>query len=117
MCAGCPSDRPQPSGQDTCAGFLLSGIGDIERGKGSNYMKVEGTTETPQIEAKFEELSSRDDVAIIVINQWIADRIDSKIRDYNQLMPTVVLVPSKDKPYDPNTDPVFNRIQRMMGRG
>merc|ERR1712224_858674 len=82
---------------DTCAGFLLSGIGDLDRGKGSNYMKVEGTTETPQIEAKFDELTGRDDVAIIVINQWIADRIDSKIRDYNQLMPTIVLVPSKDK--------------------
>merc|ERR1711934_132516 len=102
---------------DTCSGFLLVGVGDLDRGKGSNYIKVDGNTETVVIEEKFEEMCSRDDIAILVINQWIADKIDSKIRDYNQLIPTIVLVPSKDKPYDPSGDPVYARIQRMMGRG
>merc|ERR1711990_1395470 len=102
---------------DTCAGMLLAGIGDIERGKGSNYMKADGNTEIPQIEEKFHELTHRDDIAIVVLNQWIAEKIEGVISNYNQLIPTVVLVPSKDKPYDPSSDPVYNRILRMMGKG
>merc|ERR1711865_1199785 len=80
---------------DTCAGMLLAGIGDIERGKGSNYMKVDSNTEVPSIEAKFAELTQRDDVAIVVINQWISEKIEGVIANYTQLFPTVVLVPSK----------------------
>ena len=31
-------------------------------------------TEIPQIEEKFAELTARDDIAIIVINQWVITR-------------------------------------------
>merc|ERR1719331_2326049 len=96
---------------DTVTGFLLVGVGDVEGGKGTTYIKVDGSTEVGAIEDKFDELTKRDDIACIIINQWIADKIDNKIRDYTQLIPTVVLVPSKDKPYDPSGDPVYMRIQ------
>ena len=40
---------------------LIFGFGDAD-------------TEIPQIEEKFAELTARDDIAIIIINQWVITR-------------------------------------------
>ena len=59
-------------------------------------------TTLPQIEEKFEELISRKDIAIILINQHIAEDIRSQIDNHNLAFPTVLEIPSKEHPYDPS---------------
>merc|ERR1711924_507248 len=103
--------------EDTLVGFMLTGVGDIGDGQGQNYLLVDGNTSVGQIEAKFDSLTKREDVAIIMINQWIAEKIEHAIRAYNQILPTIIVIPSKDKPYDSAKDEIFTRIKRLLGRG
>jgi V-type H+-transporting ATPase subunit F len=36
--------------------------------------------------------------------------------DYEQLLPTIVEIPSKDHPYDPQKDYIMNRIKKLLGQ-
>merc|ERR1712216_511750 len=103
--------------EDTGTGFLLAGIGDIDGGKMSNYTLVEAKTAQSKIEDAFKCYTKRNDIAVILINQWIADSIRHVLADYDQIVPTVVEIPSKDHPYDPDRDSMYMRILRLMGRG
>ncbi|KAJ3090533.1 H(+)-transporting V1 sector ATPase subunit F [Quaeritorhiza haematococci] len=73
--------------------------------------------ETPltAVEEKFNELVKRKDIAIILINQHIADEIRGLIDDHDQAFPTILEIPSKEHPYDPAKDSVLKRIQRLFG--
>ena len=57
----------------------------------------------------------RSDIAIILINQHIANDIRHILRDYNQSIPTVLEIPSKDHPYDPNQDYIMQRVNMILG--
>jgi len=35
--------------------------------------------------------------------------------DYEQLLPTLLEIPSKDHPYDPAKDYIMQRIKKMLG--
>mmetsp|Transcript_679 Transcript_679/g.821 ORF Transcript_679/g.821 Transcript_679/m.821 type:complete len:117 (-) Transcript_679:940-1290(-) len=100
--------------EDTVTGFLLAGIG--QRGaRGSNFMVVDSKTPMPNIEAKFNELTERDDIGIVLINQHIANEIRHLVKQYNKLIPTVLEIPSKEHPYDPEKDEVMKRVNLMLG--
>merc|ERR1711988_140502 len=101
--------------EDTLVGFLLCSIGDVGDGRGQNFLCVDGNTPVAQIEAKFDQLTKREDVAMIMINQWIAEKIEHVVKGYNQIIPTIIVIPSKDKPYDSSKDEIFTRIKRLMG--
>merc|ERR1711977_582487 len=104
--------------EDTVTGFLLVGIGDIDSGNGSNYTLVEQGDNTSQeaIELAFKNYTKRSDISVILINQWIANTIRHVLADYNQIMPTIVEIPSKDHPYDNQQDSMYMRILRLMGK-
>ncbi len=51
---------------------------------------------------------------IIIIFQ-IANDIRHCVRDYNKTIPTVLEIPSKDIPYDPEKDTVMQRVTLMLG--
>lgn len=73
--------------EDTITGFLLAGVGDVDLRKRSNFLIVDGKTTVRQIEASFKEFTARDDVAIVLVSQPIANMIrhvvanHSKVRD------------------------------------
>lgn len=46
----------------------------------------------------------------------IADVIRHLLDDYEQLLPTILEIPSKDHPYDPSKDGIMQRIKRMLGQ-
>merc|ERR1712031_67684 len=102
--------------EDTVTGFLLAGIGDTDSGQMSNYMLVDSKTSQGKIEEAFKNYTKRNDIAVILINQWIAEEIRHVINDYNEIVPTVIEIPSKDHPYDPDKDTMYMRILRLMGR-
>jgi V-type H+-transporting ATPase subunit F len=87
----------------------LAGIGHTDTKNQSNFLVVDSsislllTRETPlaKIEESFEAFTLRKDIAIILVNQHVADMIRPMIDSYHQAFPTVLEIPSKDHPYDP----------------
>lgn len=94
-------------------------------------------TEIPAIEEAFKRLTDRSDVAILLINQHvsptfliesvrfaqrshgcstqIANEIRHVLRDYNKIIPTVLEIPSKDQPYDPEqVSPHASRAWKLL---
>jgi V-type H+-transporting ATPase subunit F len=89
--------------QDTVTGFLLAGIGH-RTAEGSNFLIVKQDTKLQLVEEAFQNFSTRDDVGIILINQHVAKDIRHVLKSYTATIPTVLEIPSKEHPYDPEQD-------------
>lgn len=98
----------------TVTGFLLTGIGERNKKGEANFMIVTKETPHSQIEAGFTKMLQRDDVGIIMISQSIAETIRNLIAEHDQVIPTIMEIPSKDVPYDPLKDTVLCRAARML---
>ncbi|KAK4079253.1 hypothetical protein Trihar35433_358 [Trichoderma harzianum] len=99
---------------DSVTGLLLAGIGHITAGADAqkNFLVVDSKTETAAIESAFESFTERKDIGIVLINQHVADRIRHRVDTYTAAFPTVLEIPSKDHPYDPEKDSVLRREQQ-----
>ncbi|KAH9937431.1 vacuolar ATP synthase [Fomitopsis serialis] len=101
--------------EDTVTGMLLAGIGQVDQRQKRNFLVVDSKTNVPVIETAFEEFTQRKDVAILLINQHIAEKIRPLVDKYEQAFPALLEIPSKDHPYDPNKDSVLKRVQKLFG--
>lgn len=100
--------------EDTVTGFLLAGVGQRTADK-ANFLIVKADTKLQQIEESFQDLSTREDIGIILINQHIANDIRHVLKDYNATIPTVLEIPSKEHPYDPEQDYIMQRVSQFLG--
>jgi V-type H+-transporting ATPase subunit F len=100
--------------EPTLAGLLLSGLGERHPKFGTNFLLVEKDTTRLEIENKFKSLISRPDIGIIMINQHIAEDIRELITAHQEVIPTVLEIPSKDYPYDPEKDSVLISAARKL---
>ena len=99
--------------EETVTGFLLAGIG--ERNENStNFLKVNPQTQDQQIEEFFHGLITRKDIGIVLISQDVADRIRDTLDAYNEIIPTVLEIPSKQHPYSIEKDSVMQRALRQL---
>jgi len=89
--------------EETVTGFILAGVGHRTT-SGENFLIVKDNTEVLEIEDAFMNFTRRTDVGILLINQHVANEIRHKLRDYTQTIPTILEIPSKDTPYDPEQD-------------
>ncbi|KAK9774766.1 putative ATPase, V1 complex, subunit F [Seiridium cardinale] len=99
--------------EDSVTGLLLAGIGHVTSPPDSqkNFLVVDNKTEASAIEAAFDSFTTeRKDIGIILINQHIADKIRHRIDTYTAAFPTVLEIPSKEHPYDPEKDSVLRRL-------
>ncbi|EJU04458.1 vacuolar ATP synthase [Dacryopinax primogenitus] len=101
--------------EDSITGLLLAGIGHVNSNQKKNFLVVDNKTQTFAIEAAFNEFTERKDIAILLINQHIAERIRPTVEKYQNAFPTVLEIPSKDHPYDPSKDSILKRVQKMYG--
>eukprot|EP00842_Homolaphlyctis_polyrhiza_P005621 jgi/Hompol1/605/HPOL_002548-RA len=101
--------------EDSVTGVLLAGVGHIDTKQKPNFLVVDAKTPLAKIEETFEEFTKRKDIAIILINQHIADDIRPQIDGHQQAFPTILEIPSKDHPYDPSKDSVLKRVQKLFG--
>ncbi|CEG73241.1 Putative V-type proton ATPase subunit F [Rhizopus microsporus] len=117
--------------EDSVTGLLLAGIGNVNQQQKRNFLVVDASKyiilcaftlylpliETPlsTIEETFIEYTKRKDIAIILINQHIAEDIRELVDGHNQAFPAVLEIPSKDHPYDPEKDSVLKRVRRLFG--
>eukprot|EP00611_Tribonema_gayanum_P023491 TRINITY_DN4955_c0_g2_i1.p2 TRINITY_DN4955_c0_g2~~TRINITY_DN4955_c0_g2_i1.p2 ORF type:complete len:119 (+),score=56.02 TRINITY_DN4955_c0_g2_i1:172-528(+) len=100
--------------EDTITGFLLAGVGH-RTAQSTNFLVVKPDTDIAKIEEAFRTLTSREDIAIVLINQHVANEIRHVLKDYDKTIPTVLEIPSKDTPYDPEQDYIMQRINLMLG--
>jgi V-type H+-transporting ATPase subunit F len=84
---------------------------------GSNFLIVNQDTQQKIVEETFQGFSTREDVGIILINQHVANTIRHILKDYNATIPTVLEIPSKEHPYDPEQDYIMQRVNMYLGGG
>ncbi|OTB08075.1 hypothetical protein M426DRAFT_52521 [Hypoxylon sp. CI-4A] len=104
--------------EDSVTGLLLAGIGHVTNPPDSqkNFLVVDNKTDTAAIEAAFESFTTqRKDIGIVLINQHVADKIRHRIDTYTSAFPTILEIPSKEHPYDPEKDSVLRRVRRLFG--
>uniref|UniRef100_A0A6U4SJC1 V-type proton ATPase subunit F n=1 Tax=Hemiselmis andersenii TaxID=464988 RepID=A0A6U4SJC1_HEMAN len=100
--------------EDTVTGFLLAGTGETDIKKNSNFLAVTPKTPLSAIEEAFKSFTTRDDVAVVLITQTIAEMIRYLVDEYTGMIPAVLEIPSKDNPYDASKDSVMQRIMKKM---
>ncbi|XP_052804171.1 V-type proton ATPase subunit F-like [Mya arenaria] len=100
--------------EDTCTGFLLGGIGEINKKREPNFLVVGKNTSIMEIEEAFREFIIRADIAIILINQNIAEMIRHVIDTHTDPIPSVLEIPSKECPYDASKDSILRRAKGMF---
>ncbi|KAI0815437.1 ATPase, V1 complex, subunit F [Xylaria sp. FL0064] len=104
--------------EDSVTGLLLAGIGHVTNPPDSqkNFLVVDNKTETSAIESAFDSFTTqRRDIGIVLINQHVADKIRHRIDTYTAAFPTILEIPSKEHPYDPEKDSVLRRVRRLFG--
>ncbi|EAT79851.1 hypothetical protein SNOG_12553 [Parastagonospora nodorum SN15] len=104
--------------QDTVTGMLLAGVGHVTPAPDAqkNFLVVDAKTENATIEAAFDKFTTeRKDIAILLINQHIAEKIRHRVESYTAAFPSLLEIPSKDHPYDPEKDSVLKRVRRLFG--
>jgi len=101
--------------EDSITGLLLAGVGHINDQQKKNFLIVDSKTQVSTIEAAFQEFTERKDIAILLINQHIAEKIRPTVDKYQQAFPALLEIPSKDHPYDPSKDSILKRVQKLAG--
>eukprot|EP01066_Platyproteum_vivax_P020239 Platyproteum_vivax@DN80_c0_g1_i1.p1 len=101
--------------EDTVTGFVLAGIGQRDGQGQTNFLVVDSKTRRSTIEETFTKFTNRKDVGVVMINQHIAEEIRHLVDLHTKVIPTILEVPSKDYPYDPNKDSVMQRVKFFFG--
>ncbi|CAL5436842.1 unnamed protein product [Camellia sinensis] len=105
---------PCAEGEDTVTGFLLAGVGNVDLRRKTNYLIVDSKTTVKQIEDAFKEFTTREDIAIVMISQFVANMVRFLVDSYNKPVPAILEIPSKDHPYDPTHDSVLSRVKYLF---
>ncbi|NXV71568.1 VATF ATPase, partial [Atlantisia rogersi] len=57
---------------------------------------------------------SREDIAIVLISQVLAEQIRHAVEAHVRPLPAVLEIPSKEQPYDPAKDSVLRRARGLF---
>ncbi|XP_064905476.1 V-type proton ATPase subunit F [Columba livia] len=100
--------------EDTVTGFLLGGVGELDKHRKPNFLVVEKETSLAEIEETFRSFVSREDIGIILISQSLAELIRHAVEAHTRPLPAVLEIPSKEHPYDPAKDSVLRRARGLF---
>ncbi|KAL7975763.1 hypothetical protein Chor_010668 [Crotalus horridus] len=100
--------------EDTVTGFLLGGVGELDKHRRPNFLVVEKETALAEIEEAFRGFLAREDIGIVLINQFIAEMIRHVIDAHTKSLPAVLEIPSKEHPYDASKDSILRRAKGMF---
>ena len=93
--------------EDTVTGMLLAGVGNVDARRTSNFMVVDSKTTPGQIEEAFIRFTKRTDVAVLLINQYLATQIRQTIDNFVRAISRPVL--RNQFPPPPFSDPPISR--------
>ena len=57
--------------EDTCVGFLLGGVGELNKNRQPNFLVVDKNTAVSDIEETLKTFIRREDISIILINPYV----------------------------------------------
>ncbi|GAB0175410.1 V-type proton ATPase subunit F [Grus americana] len=100
--------------EDTVTGFLLGGVGELDKHRKPNFLVVEKETSLAEIEETFRSFLNREDIGIILISQCLAELIRHAVEAHARPLPAVLEIPSKEHPYDPAKDSVLRRARGVF---
>ena len=100
--------------ETTVTGFLLTGMGERNRKGQTNFCVVKKDTPDGDIDKLLRELLARTDIGIILIGQDVAERVRNVILEHEEIIPTILEIPSKNNPYDPEKDPIVLRAAQIL---
>ncbi|KAE8676720.1 V-type proton ATPase subunit F [Hibiscus syriacus] len=100
--------------EDTVVGFLLAGVGNVDLRRKTNYLIVDSKTTVKQIEETFKEFTTRTDIAVVLISQYVANMVRFLVDSYNKPIPAILEIPSKNHPYDPAHDSILSRVKHLF---
>merc|ERR1711953_1107878 len=101
--------------EDTVTGFLLGGVGQLDKERNSNFLICDAKTEASEIESALRGFLARSDIGIVLITQDYAEQVRHVIETHSAPIPTILEIPSKEKPYDPEKDTLLKRAKDMFG--
>ncbi|OMJ72695.1 hypothetical protein SteCoe_28794 [Stentor coeruleus] len=101
--------------EDTVTGYLLTGIGERNHKGETNFIIVDDSTPSKAVEEAFEKLINRQDIALILVAQKIADSmVRHLISGHTKMLPVILEIPSKDKQYLPQNDPELIKAAKQL---
>nr|XP_034359567.1 V-type proton ATPase subunit F-like [Arvicanthis niloticus] len=100
--------------EDTVTGFLLGGIEELNKNRHPNFLVVEKDITINEIEDTFRQFLNRDDIGIILINQYIAEMVRRALDAHQRSIPAVLEIPSKEHPYHAAKDSILRRVKVMF---
>ena len=98
----------------TITGLLLTGMGERNLKGNSNFFIVDKEATDSKIEEELRGMLAREDIGIILISQNIAERVRNIIVEHQAVMPTILEIPSKDTPYEPEKDTIVVRAASIL---
>mmetsp|Transcript_8885 Transcript_8885/g.31532 ORF Transcript_8885/g.31532 Transcript_8885/m.31532 type:complete len:133 (+) Transcript_8885:82-480(+) len=96
--------------EDTVTGMLLAGIGAVDGQGKKNFLIVDTKTHQREMEEVFNDLTNRKDIAMVLITQKTIRLAVDGYAASGKVVPTILEIPSKEQPYDPRKDAVFQRV-------
>ncbi|RMB90170.1 hypothetical protein DUI87_33439 [Hirundo rustica rustica] len=102
--------------EDTVTGFLLGGIGELDKHRRPNFLVVGEGNEPGRDRGGLSVVGflAREDVGMILISQALAEQIRPAVAAHARALPAVLEIPSKDHPYDPARDSVLRRARGLF---
>ncbi|RNA31744.1 V-type proton ATPase subunit F [Brachionus plicatilis] len=100
--------------EDTVIGFLMSGSGELNKSRQPNYFIYDKNTSLAELEEAIRGFINRDDIAVLLIVQYVADMVRHVIDNHAKITPAILEIPSKEHAYDPSKDFILKRAQRMF---
>merc|ERR1712168_481209 len=100
--------------KDTCTGFLLGGVGEVNNKRQKNFFVVDKDSTIHEIEDAFHKMIARNDISIVLITQKVAEEIRHVIDAHISPIPAVLEIPSKDFQYDSSKDSILKRAKGMF---
>lgn len=79
--------------EETLTGFLMAGIENVQ--DEPNLIQVSLTTSEEDLKKSFRMLTSRRDLAIILVCDFIAERLKEDIDAYTDTVPAILVIASK----------------------
>ncbi|KAF7278092.1 hypothetical protein GWI33_008856 [Rhynchophorus ferrugineus] len=86
--------------EDTCAGFVLAGIGEVDDLEIPNYFIADSKTDDYLLEKAFDAFTHRDDIGIVLITREASEKISNKVKNYKSVDPAVLVIPGHNGPYE-----------------
>lgn len=80
--------------------MLLSGAGQKDSEGRSNFKVVSPDTDRGDILKSFNEFTARNDISVVFINIFAANKIRDILNVYKSIKPVVMEIPARDESFD-----------------